>query len=1126
MAAVYGTVTQLGLLSQQYPPPLLPKPGKDNVRLQKLLKRTAKKKASTPASQSATPFRSSLSPVNEASPDLEHSDHSTPPKTPETLPSLYSIQQPPRFTVRPLYQHVASPYPQRAAYGRATRLSPQTVAIPSYSYLQHVTTTSSHSVSADIFEVLPSIGQVTQPAVEKTHQPSSSAPKVTHDGLRFATTIETQHSEPKSPGQTPHPVPVSKAVIRPLIVLTPLVKSKSPRPTFKATEPSKSPRPMFDVPKIRMYTASTSYYETSRTPPVYDTAALAAIGSTVPQSKTSVEPKQEWTPTSEVRRGTVTATQLPSLGTDPHRKTSTTESKRETLTGEIRRATPTAEIKRATPTSEIKRATPTAEIKRATPTSEIKRATPTAEIKRATPTSEIKRATPTAEIKRATPTSEIKRATPTAEIKRATPTAEINRVTPTSEIKRATPASGIKRATPTAEINRVTPTSEIKRATTTSEIKRATPTAEDRVKTPTYEFQNSRPLAGRLKTPAYHMTRTTTPVFEISRPNPLLFAVSPITVETERSKTPLTISTESSSSTSQKVKMTEVPEILLNGDTHSDITPNVKSIEQSKTKLKSEPDLIRGMSPAEPISSQRSETTTSVPSTPAVIGYQRPKTPTYEASRLMTISPGYKRPKTPTYGISASGASHGTSQRPKTPVSQKSKSAYRGLTPAEYAAYGGIKTFSPAFGISSLMMPTQEEFKAEKEVPEETGQQPSEKEQSTVEVSKEKETSKDVDKLHKGHEKLASVPSIPIIVVSQASGSSGTMLTQETSPVPGPVAPNKNTTAIQQTSKSPIAEGKLSEKQEVTTPIQETKSKTKVPETKHPLPKGGDQDPLKAVKKLLGKTKVQTTEEKAINVKKADASVQKEPLTPASVTSIKPEGSKLGTEAPTQPVKLSAAESGTRDKEKDKKPETASADKSPILPEKKEAEENLLTAEPLLKVMQKSKGNKSRLSGWSRLKKHMVVEQEEPQFPEVGSQKEVCRQDQGETKTIQEKPEDKPIVQDDNQIKDPPRATKMWDAVLFQMFSSKENILHQIELNKSEEKEDEKKDEQNEIPSFAYRLPVLLFSPKFDAKRLKEAASRPVTKISTVFEMGLIGRKGKDEEPKDFNRTARGFIAI
>lgn len=256
---------------------------------------------------------------------------------------------------------------------------------------------------------------------------------------------------------------------------------------------------------------------------------------------------------------------------------------------------------------------------------------------------------------------------------------------------------------------------------------------------------------------------------------------------------------------------------------------------------------------------------------------------------------------------------------------------------------------------------------------------------------------------------------------------------------------------------------------------------------------------------------------------------QKEPEKSAAATKAKAEGSKPSTVAPAFPVKAAAAEStGSEDKGKDKKSEPASAVKSG--PEKKEGNESRPAAESLLTAMQKPKGMKSKVSGWSRLKKHMVVEQEEPKFPETGSQKEAAEQDQNEVKKVDEKAAeqagDKPGTQDENQTKDTPKATKMWDAVLFQMFSTKESIMHQIELSKKDEETKEAtKDELTEIPSFAYRLPVLLFSPKFDAKKLKEAASRPVTKISTVFEMGLIGRKGKDEEPKDFNRKARGFTA-
>ncbi|XP_040894902.1 uncharacterized protein DKFZp434B061 isoform X2 [Toxotes jaculatrix] len=1068
MAVAYGAVTQPGLLSQQYPPPLLPKPGKDNVRLQKLLKRTAKKKASAQASQSAAPFRSSLSPVNEASPDLEHSDHSTPPRTPETPSSLYSIQQPPRFTVRPLYQHVASPYPQRATYGRAARFSPQTVPMPSYSYSQHVTTVSSYSASAHLTGVSPALGPVVQPPVSKVSLSVSSVPETrvpaaevkkptfstsaeTHAGLTPAAAVAAPQPKPTSPGPTPFPAAGGQAVIRPLTVLTPLVKSRSPRPTFKATEPSRSPKPMFDVPQIRMYTASTSYYETSRTPPVYDTAELTAIGSTIPQNKISTETKRDLT---DVRRSMTQMAQPPFLGTDPQR------------------TTPTLEIKRGT--------TPTGEINTAlTPTPEIKRATPTSEIKRATPTSEIKRATPTPEIKRATPTSEIKRTTPTPQIKRATPTPEIKRATPTSEI---------------------------------------------RVKTPTYEFQISRTSTGRPKTPAYHVTRATTPVFEISKPNPLLFAVTPVTVETEKSRTSKMAFAVSSLSPSQSVMTSEPkpPEIVLNGDIHSDMKPATKSTP--------EPAMTREKISTSPAGSQRPKpkTPTSEPTTRVVssYGYQRPKTPTYEASRLMTTSPGFKRPKTPT------GVSPVAFQRPKTPskVAQKSNSGYRGLTPAEYAAYGGIKTYSPAFAFSISKPPTQEEVKVTKEGSAECktpSQEPSVKAPSAPEVSKVKEIPKDVVKPHQRDEKVPASSSIPIIVVSQASDISGTTLTQEASTVSSQVTVKQEETMIQETAKakSPITEVKTPEKPKVGMPVQEViKPKTKTPEVKHPLPKGADQDPLKAVRKLLGKDKVQAAEQKAGPETKSDVILQKiEPVKPVTATRTKVKGSEPISAVPALPAKAPASESPqTKDKGKDK---TEEAEIKSAL-EKKESNETLPAAEPLLKVIQKPKGMKSKVSGWSRLKKHMVVEQEEPKFPETGSQKETMGQDHDEVKKAEEKADDKPTsTQDENETKDTPKATKMWDAVLFQMFSTKENIMHQIELNKSEEEKEEIKDDQKEIPSFAHRLPVLLFSPKFDAKKLKEAASRPVTKISTVFEMGLIGRKGKDEEPKDFNRTARGFAA-
>uniref|UniRef100_A0A3B4V523 Uncharacterized protein n=1 Tax=Seriola dumerili TaxID=41447 RepID=A0A3B4V523_SERDU len=140
-----------------------------------------------------------------------------------------------------------------------------------------------------------------------------------------------------------------------------------------------------------------------------------------------------------------------------------------------------------------------------------------------------------------------------------------------------------------------------------------------------------------------------------------------------------------------------------------------------------------------------------------------------------------------------------------------------------------------------------------------------------------------------------------------------------------------------------------------------------------------------------------------------------------------------------------------------------------------------------------------KLSGWTRLKKHMVVEPEEPTFPE---------------------PEAKSQVD----ASEGPKALKMWDALLFQMFSTKERIMQHINTTKKDsDKKKASKDNQAEVPSFVNRLPILLYSPRFDARKLKEAAEKPLTKIAAVFERGLIKRKTQEDEHKDFNRTARGF---
>ncbi|XP_053128219.1 proline-rich protein 33 [Hemicordylus capensis] len=150
---------------------------------------------------------------------------------------------------------------------------------------------------------------------------------------------------------------------------------------------------------------------------------------------------------------------------------------------------------------------------------------------------------------------------------------------------------------------------------------------------------------------------------------------------------------------------------------------------------------------------------------------------------------------------------------------------------------------------------------------------------------------------------------------------------------------------------------------------------------------------------------------------------------------------------------------------------------------------------------------KSKLSGWSRLKKHLIVESEEPQFP-VPESEPAKPQLEGEKQTEYSQGDsgrDKRIIKS--------RAIKMWDAILYQMTTSRER----------KQQAEDKETRREGTFSFRRRLPLLLHKPRFDARKLKELASKPMTKITTLFEVRRIQRKPPEEALASFNRTASGW---
>ncbi len=769
-----------------------------------------------------------------------------------------------------------------------------------------------------------------------------------------------------------------------------------------------------------------------------------------------------------------------------------------------------------------------------------------------TPTAELlKGPTPTFEVRRiVTPTSEIRRdRTPTREIRRVTtPTFEVKRITtPTSEIKKSqTPTSEVKKETiPSSEMKRVsTPASETKQnATLTPETKQgATPTLEakgattlTRVKTPTFDFISTKTHSGHPKTPSNHVSRVRVPVIEISRPNPLLFAVSPVHMEGRRSKTPtssLTGPHDEMHKISNQVNDTSHSEILQNGDI------DVKSTEPLQEKLDKATENLSKLESSKP-KTQIQESPNEQP---------KPKTPTtpkIEPAQPALSSVGYQK--------TLSRVPRFAGQRPKTPTAPKSKPTYYGLTPSEYVAHGGIKSYTPSFSISAPSAETTHLPKQEPVVPQPDVNVTMTNDKSEVKPKEQVEVQPPQAGVVKEETAVVAPPPKVSKLASEPEANSVRDIPKSTVPELKAKIPDvKIPTIVVSVADTPPSEAKAEPISTVTPRVRtptygspRLSQMTPTPPTVKVTPKSdskavplSDQDVGKpALPKVSeGKVNAETTK---VTEKPTEAKMsllersKKQKLEAASSEKTPEKGEVKDVVKPLAKPKEDQKNLETKDTEPEKvnRVETKASPQQEIrsaVKKKEEGEEgSSLTAEALLKVMQKPKGMKSKLSGWSRLKKHMVVEAEEPMFPEAepASKKDVPASADQIVSEMQNKSEAEAKPTDSQDSRDSPRAAKMWDAVLFQMFSTKENIMQQIEANKPEEqmKMEAEQKMAKEIPTFAHRLPVLLYSPRFDARRLREAASRPATKIATVFEMGLIGRKNKEEEPKDFNRTAKGF---
>ncbi|XP_061077482.1 mucin-2 isoform X2 [Conger conger] len=1193
---------QPGLLVEQFPPPLLPKPGKDNARLQKLQKKSAKKKPSPPTPQPPASFRSTLSPVNEASPDQEHSDLFTPPKTPDTL-SSYSGTQYSRISVTSFYQHTPSPYPhlQGATYGKAAQISPQPYAAPIPGFQQQrstfytptpppllaaqAPTPSSPTVaraSQPITPASPTVARASQPitpaspTVARASQPITPAsPKVARASqpITPASPTVARASQPITPAspkvaRASQPItPASPKVARasqPITPASPKVARASQPITPASPKVARASQPITPAsPKVARASqpitpASPKVARASQ--PITPASPKVARASqpTTPASPKVARASQPITPASpKVARASQPIT--PASPTVARASQPITHPGPTAAPASQPMMSPGLPVPQApqpiTPTSVAPDKTQAQTQVFVQPVGPAVNTYPPAPTQDGVtrplngPSQTAASALSVMQVSLATsfPASTAPQhpgplVTMVQTLKPKKPKFDVPQIkiyTSKTTVYEAsnTPlpeTSGIMDGRPGGK----TPTSEVKRETVTT-------------------------YGGLVvKTPLYQAPGAKSPIFHVSSPKPLLFSTSPVMnspqvngVPTENTDTTaVALATEEPSSFAGSLKVNILPPpvstLLDNTVAENDASTTVTHAhtDQILRPPLSDTSIPKHLITHEPIKPTGAAIEYPIPKTPPYElvehatppgGYQKPKTPTFEFPNPTAPVFGHQKARTVTYSAPPASTPFGQ-QKHKTSAYEaqrpKPKSTYYGLTPAEYVAYGGIRNNSPAFSTSAPKVLPQDAPKAPEltetplsfEVSEsETPSQQPERPMAVLVQKSESMISTNLHTVLQTSVVATSSTDGPIpktqdkeIGLTIESGVPKTEINELEKPKPALDAQSSNTLmsllgAFKGRPSTQVQSGK--ETQTSSSSGAKTPAENLI----------GDKIPAKQ-RSAEPSTLSQTTQETA----KPEAPPRRKfspKVTPQASATANSETTTSVIQPPAQP------------KAEDKPPKTSTAategkvaqEKIPTEngesssgEKKNEGEKPSAKAEPQSKILKKAKGLKSKISGWTRLKKHMVEEPEAPAFPEPDNE---AKKEGSDGKAIEAGSADEQSAGGNQEVaknKEAPRAMKMWDAILFQMFATKESIMQQINANKSDvERKEMATQPAKDLPSFVHRLPVLLYSPRFNARKLKEAAAKPLAKISTAFEMGLLNRKNQDEEPKDFNRTAKGFAS-